>query len=215
MKSIYLTMALGAAFLTGCSSNKEAARTESKTEANTEAKTEPVPQAPAQFKAVFETSKGNFTIECYRDWAPLGTDRFYQLLQSKFFDEARFFRVVPNFVVQFGISGDPKSAALWKTRNLADDPVKQSNRRGTVTFATAGPGTRTTQLFINLADNTPLDGQGFSPFGKVIDGMSVVDHLYQGYGEAPDQGRIEAEGNEYLKAQFERLDFVKTARLAP
>ena len=170
--------------------------------------------APNEFKANFETSKGTVVIEIHRDWAPQGVDRFYQLVQSGFFNDARFFRVVPDFVVQFGIHKDPEVQARWRTANIPDDPVKQSNQRGYLVFATAGPNTRTTQLFINLRDNSQsLDPQGFAPFGRVTEGMDVVDHLYSGYGEAPQQPLIQAQGNQYLQSQFPNLDYIKTAKV--
>jgi peptidyl-prolyl cis-trans isomerase A (cyclophilin A) len=177
-------------------------------------------KAPAVYQAKFDTSKGPFVIEVHRDWAPQGADRFYNLVKNGFFDNARFFRVIEGFMVQFGINGDPKIAAVWRDADIKDDPVKQSNERGTITFATAGPNTRTTQVFINFADNAPLDGQGFSPFGKVVSGMEVVDSLYGGYGEGapngngPDQGRIQSQGNAYLEQDFPKLDFIKTATIA-
>jgi peptidyl-prolyl cis-trans isomerase A (cyclophilin A) len=177
-------------------------------------------KAPAVYQAKFDTSKGPFVIEVHRDWAPQGADRFYNLVKNGFFDNARFFRVIEGFMVQFGINGDPKIAAVWRDADIKDDPVKQSNERGTITFATAGPNTRTTQVFINFADNAALDGQGFSPFGKVVSGMEVVDSLYGGYGEGapngngPDQGRIQSQGNAYLEQDFPKLDFIKTATIA-
>jgi peptidyl-prolyl cis-trans isomerase A (cyclophilin A) len=177
-------------------------------------------KAPAVYQAKFDTSKGPFVIEVHRDWAPQGADRFYNLVKNGFFDNARFFRVIEGFMVQFGINGDPKIATVWRDADIKDDPVKQSNGRGTITFATAGPNTRTTQVFINFADNAPLDGQGFSPFGKVVSGMEVVDSLYSGYGEGapngngPDQGRIQSQGNAYLEQDFPKLDFIKTATIA-
>jgi peptidyl-prolyl cis-trans isomerase A (cyclophilin A) len=177
-------------------------------------------QAPAVYKAKFDTSKGPFVIEVNRDWAPRGADRFYNLVKNGFFDNARFFRVIEGFMVQFGINGDPAIAGVWRDADIKDDPVKQSNKRGTITFATAGPNTRTTQVFINFADNAPLDGQGFSPFGKVVSGMEVVDSLYGGYGEGapngngPDQGRVQQQGNAYLEKNFPKLDFIKTATIA-
>jgi peptidyl-prolyl cis-trans isomerase A (cyclophilin A) len=176
-------------------------------------------QAPAVYKAKFDTSKGPFVIEVNRDWAPRGADRFYNLVKNGFFDNARFFRVIEGFMVQFGINGDPAIASVWRDADIKDDPVKQSNERGTITFATAGPNTRTTQVFINFADNAPLDGQGFSPFGKVVSGMEVVDSLYGGYGEGapngngPDQGRLQQQGNAYLEKDFPKLDFIKTATI--
>ncbi len=176
-------------------------------------------EAPAVYKAKFDTSKGSFVVEVHRDWAPRGADRFYNLVKNGFYDNARFFRVIDGFMVQFGINGDPNIAGVWRDANINDDPVKQSNGRGTITFATAGPNTRTTQVFVNFGDNAGLDGQGFSPFGKVVSGMEVVDSLYDGYGEGapngngPDQGRIQQQGNAYLEKGFPKLDFIKTATI--
>jgi peptidyl-prolyl cis-trans isomerase A (cyclophilin A) len=176
-------------------------------------------QAPATFKVKFSTTKGDFVVEVQREWSPSGADRFYNLVRGGFYDGVRFFRTVRGFMVQFGINGDPAVSKAWKNANIPDDAVKESNRRGFLTFATAGPNTRTTQVFINFADNTRLDPIGFSPFGKVVSGMEVVDNLYAGYGEGPpggqgpDQDRIEAEGNPYLEKQYPLLDAVKTARL--
>src|SRR5271168_2293939 len=151
-------------------------------------------KAPDAFKARFATTKGDFVIEVHRDWSPLGADRFYNLVKNGYFNNAHFFRIVPGFVVQFGLSPNPAINKAWKDANLEDDPVKQTNARGSLSFASAGPNTRTTQLFINLGDNARLDGMGFSPFGTVIEGMDVVDKLYPGYGETPDQGQITEEG---------------------
>lgn len=176
-------------------------------------------KAPATYKARFDTSKGPFVIEVRRDWAPNGADRFYNLVKNGFYDDARFFRVIPGFMVQFGINGDPSLSALWREARIKDDPVKQSNKRGFITFATAGPDTRTTQAFINFADNAPLDGQGFAPFGQVVSGMNVVDALYSGYGEGaprgrgPDQGRLQREGNAYLASGFPQLDYIRKATI--
>jgi peptidyl-prolyl cis-trans isomerase A (cyclophilin A) len=170
-------------------------------------------QAPATFRVRFETTRGTFVVAVTRAWAPLGADRFYNLVRAGFFDDAGFFRVVRGFVVQFGLNGDPRANLAWERARLSDDPVRESNRRGRLTFATAGPGTRTTQLFINTGDNASLDPQGFSPFGEVVEGLNVVDTLYDGYGEEPDQGLITSKGNQYLKTRFPRLDFVKTARI--
>lgn len=171
-------------------------------------------KAPATFRARFTTSRGTFVVSVTRAWSPLGADRFYNLVQAGFFDGVRFFRVVPKFVVQFGLNGDPRVNAAWESARLQDDPVTQTNSRGRITFATAGPGTRTTQLFINLKDNRALDGMGFSPFGEVsAAGMAVVDGIYSGDGELPDQGRITMEGNRYLESQFPRLDYVKKAEI--
>ena len=173
--------------------------------------------APDVFSARFETSKGSFTVEVTRELAPFGADRFYNLVQNGFFDEARFFRVLEGFVAQFGISGDPQVSTVWRQQAIPDDPVQGSNARGTVTYAMAGPNTRTTQIFINYADNTRLDDMGFAPFGRVVDGMEVVESLYGGYGEGapqgrgPSQARIQAEGNAYLEAEFPQLDYVERA----
>ena len=175
--------------------------------------------APAVFRVRLETSRGPLVVEAHREWSPNGVDRFHELVESGYFDNVRFFRVVPGFVVQFGMSGDPASGAMWEPKRIPDDPVTQSNKRGMITFATSGPGTRTTQLFINLQDNVNLDGMGFSPIAEVVEGMSVVDALYGGYGDGPpggagpDQGRITAEGNAYLEKDFPKLDFIRTARV--
>jgi peptidyl-prolyl cis-trans isomerase A (cyclophilin A) len=176
-------------------------------------------RAPAAFRAQFETSAGTFVIEVQRDWAPLGADRFYNLVRSGYYDDVRFFRVVSGFMAQFGIHGDPQVAAAWRDQRIPDDPVRASNTRGMVSFATAGPGTRTTQLFINYGDNARLDGMGFAPFGRVVDGMDVVDRLYAAYGEGaprgrgPDQGRVQTEGNVYLGRAFPRMDYIKRATI--
>lgn len=179
----------------------------------------PNEKAPDVFRARFETTKGTFVVEVHRDWSPHGADRFYNLVKSGFFNGCRFFRVLPGFVAQFGINGDPDVQRRWNV-NIPDDPVKESNRRGTLTFAKSGlPNSRSTQLFINLADNPQLDGMGFSPIGKVVAGMSVVENLYGGYGEGaprgrgPDQTRIQQEGNAYLGRFFPRLDSIKTATI--
>jgi peptidyl-prolyl cis-trans isomerase A (cyclophilin A) len=167
----------------------------------------------------FDTSKGVFVVAVHRDWAPNGADRFYNLVKNGFYDNARFFRVISGFMVQFGISADPKISAVWRQARIKDDPVKQSNGRGLITFATAGPDTRTTQVFINFGDNHGLDRQGFAPFGQVISGMNVVDALYSGYGEGapggngPEQGRTQQEGNAYLISGFPKLDYIKTATI--
>jgi peptidyl-prolyl cis-trans isomerase A (cyclophilin A) len=177
--------------------------------------------APAVYKAKFDTSKGAFVIEVHRDWAPLGADRFYNLVKNGFFDNARFFRVISGFMVQFGINGDPRVMAAWREARIKDDPVRQSNKRGLITFATAGPNTRTTQVFINFGDNAMLDRQGFAPFGQIVSGMNVVDALYAGYGEGapsgqgPEQGRLQMEGNAYLAKEFGKLDYIKKATIEP
>lgn len=171
--------------------------------------------APATFKAEFDTTKGNFVVEVHKDWAPQGADRFYNLVKGGYFTNAAFFRVVPNFMVQFGLNASPAVNAAWRSANLRDDPVKQSNKRGYITFATAGPNTRTTQLFINFKDNGFLDSQGFAPFGEVVEGMEVVDKINSQYGETPDQGRITAEGDAYISKSFPNIDKIKSARILP
>ncbi len=171
------------------------------------------PSMPTEYKVKFDTSKGPFMVEVHREWAPLGSDRFYELVTTGFYDDARFFRVVPKFVVQFGISRDPKASAHWREMNIPDDAVHEKNLRGYLTYAMGGRDSRTTQVFINLADNVNLDAQGFAPFGRVIEGMNVVDSIYSGYGEAPDQNLIQSQGNEYLKSQFPQLDYIKTAKI--
>jgi peptidyl-prolyl cis-trans isomerase A (cyclophilin A) len=171
------------------------------------------------YKVKFETTKGDFVIEVDPAWAPLGAERFRALVEGGFFDGAKFFRVLPGFVVQFGLPADP--AAAPEVDNIPDDPVSQSNRKGMITFATAGPNTRTSQVFINLGDNARLDTMGFAPFGKVVDGMSVVESLYAGYGEGaphgqgPHQGRIRQSGNAYLEASFPKLDGINKAAIIP
>jgi peptidyl-prolyl cis-trans isomerase A (cyclophilin A) len=173
-------------------------------------------KAPAVYKATFKTTRGTFVVTVHRAWAPRGADRFYNLVRAHFFDGVVFFRVVKHFVVQFGISGDPAVSRAWQTANIQDDPVKTSNTAGTFTFADAGPNTRTTQVFVNLGNNAALDTQGFSPFGRVTSGMSVVTHLYGGYGDQPtnDQPQITSQGNAFLRKQFPKLDHIVTARLA-
>jgi len=177
-------------------------------------------KAPEIYRARFTTSKGDFVIEVTRAWAPNGADRFYNLVANGFFDDCRFFRVVYGFMAQFGIHGDPALNSVWSEARIPDDPVQQSNKRGYVTFATAGPNTRTTQVFINFVDkNTSLDSQGFAPFGKVVEGMELVGKLFSGYGEGapkghgPDQNRIQKEGNAYLAKSFPKLDYIKKASI--
>jgi peptidyl-prolyl cis-trans isomerase A (cyclophilin A) len=178
-------------------------------------------KAPATYKVKFDTSKGSFVVEVHRDWAPNGADRFYNLVKNGFYNDARFFRVISGFMVQFGINGNPQISKVWRDANIKDDPVKASNKRGMITFATAGPDTRTTQIFINFGDNAGLDDQGFAPFGQVISGMEVVDALYAEYGEGapqgagPDQGLVQSQGNAYLKKDFPKLDYIKTATIEP
>jgi peptidyl-prolyl cis-trans isomerase A (cyclophilin A) len=176
-------------------------------------------QAPATYKAKFETSKGTFVVQVTRAWAPVGADRFYNLVKNGFFDNGRFFRDIAGFMVQFGLNADPAINAKWRVARIPDDKVTQHNTRGMITFATSGPNARTTQVFINFGDNSNLDGMGFAPFGKVVSGMDVVDKLYSGYGEGapngagPDQTRIQLEGNAYLTKSFPKLDYVKKATI--
>jgi peptidyl-prolyl cis-trans isomerase A (cyclophilin A) len=173
-------------------------------------------RAPAVYKAKFDTSAGVFVIEVHSDWAPNGADRFYNLVKNGFYDNCRFFRVVPGFMVQFGINGDPSIQRNWVNATIPDEPVKQGNTRGLITFAKSGaPNSRTSQVFINFKDNSFLNRQGFSPFGKVIVGMEVVDKIYSGYGEQPDQGHLQAEGNAYLTKAFPKLDYIKKATIEP
>ncbi len=176
-------------------------------------------KAPEMFKVTLDTSKGPIVIEVHREWAPIGADRFYNLVRNGFYNNVRFFRVLQGFMAQFGMSGTPAVQKAWggNAANLKDDPVKQSNKRGYVTFANAGANSRSTQLFINLVDNTFLDPEAmhFAPFGQVVEGMEVADMLYTGYGRTnvPDQGRITDEGNTYLIKEYPKLDFIKTATI--
>lgn len=173
-------------------------------------------QSPDTYAVKLETTKGEIIIDVTRDWAPKGADRFYTLVKSGFFDDVAFFRVISKFMAQVGISGDPDQNALWRERRILDDAVRQSNVRGMVTFATSGPNSRTTQFFINFADNSRLDTMGFAPFGKVRD-MDIADALHAEYGEGaprgngPFQGRLQKEGNAYLKAEFPKLDYIRKA----
>ncbi len=171
---------------------------------------------PDVFKAKFSTSKGDFVVEVHKSWAPLGAARFYNLVKMGYFNDTRFFRAVDGFVVQWGLHGDPAVTSKWQAANINDDPVVpgQSNVRGMVTFAKAGPNTRTTQLFVNYKDNTNLDAMGFPPIGKVIQGMDVVDQFYKGYGERPNQGLIQSKGNAYLNESFPKLDYIREATIA-
>jgi peptidyl-prolyl cis-trans isomerase A (cyclophilin A) len=171
-------------------------------------------KAPDVYKAHFVSTKGDFVIEVHRDWAPNAADRFYNLVKSGFFDDTRFFRVVDGFMVQFGISGDPEVAKKWTNADIPDDPVKQSNKPGFVTFAqTNAPNSRSSQVFINYGDNARLDATRFAPFGQVTKGMDVVTSIYKGYGESPNQGLIQSQGNAYLDSRFPKLDGVKHAEI--
>jgi cyclophilin family peptidyl-prolyl cis-trans isomerase len=169
----------------------------------------------ADFKVKFETSVGDFIVLVHPDWAPIGAAHFKMLVMNGYFDGCRFFRVAKGFVVQFGLNQDPTITRNYTLRRLQDDPVRTTNARGTIVYATAGPNTRTTQLFINLKDNGGLDGQGFAPFGEVIQGMDVVENINDEYGESPDQGRIQDEGGSYLEARYPRLDYIKKASIIP
>ncbi len=199
-----------AALLAGCSSSNKSEKPKESVRVKT--------TVPEEYQVKFDTTKGEFVVAVYRAWAPRGADRFHELVEEKFFDGSRFFRVRPKFIVQFGIHKDPAQTVLWRELKLPDDPVTESNKRATVSFATNGPATRTTQVFINLKDNPQLDARGFSPFGKVVSGMDVVEKLYSGYGEVqalggggPDQTKIEGLGEPYLARNFERLDTINSA----
>jgi peptidyl-prolyl cis-trans isomerase A (cyclophilin A) len=171
-------------------------------------------QAPATYRARFETSKGAFVIQVTREWAPLAADRFYNLVKSGFYDGTRFFRVRPGFMAQFGLHGDPEVSSAWRTANLRDEKPAQSNTRGRVSFTQeSGPNTRFTMVFISYADNSYLDASGFAPFGEVVSGMPVLEKLNGEYGNTPDQRRIVREGNAYLSAEFPRLDSIKKATI--
>ena len=170
-------------------------------------------EAPDTFSVQFECTNGTFVLECTKAWAPIGVQRFYDLVREGFYDNAAFFRVVPGFVVQFGLAADPKATAKWKAKQIKDDPVIESNKEGSICFATSGPNTRTSQLFINLGNNARLDGMGFAPFGKVISGMDVVRKITSKYGEQPNQGMITMEGADYLKKNFPEMDGIKKATL--
>ncbi len=208
--------ALGALLLVlaGCGGQPEKKKEEAKAPPKLD-------KAPPEFRARFATSRGDFVIAVTREWAPRAADRFYELVSTGFYDEQRFYRVRPTFVVQWGIHGKPAIARLWANMRMLDDPVKQPNKRGTVSFAMAGPATRTTQVFINMADNSKtLDKSGFAVFGKVTSGLEeVVEKLYSAYGEmaprgsGPDPNKIELEGNGYLEAKYPRLDYIKKATI--
>jgi len=171
--------------------------------------------APPVYSAAFKTTKGTFVVTVHRAWAPRGADRFYNLVRNGFYDDVSLFRVIPGFVVQFGISSKPSIARVWANANIRDDPVKHANTRGTITFADAGPNTRSTQVFVNLVDNGRLGRLGFAPFGEVTSGMSVLGKLYSGYGEQPAsaQGQMVEQGKAFLERTFPRLDSILTARI--
>lgn len=176
-------------------------------------------KAPAKYKVKFVTTQGDVVFEVTRAWAPNGADRFYNLVKIGYFEDIAFFRVVDGFMAQFGIHGAPEVNTKWRMARIDDDPVKESNKRGYLTFATSGPNSRTVQMFINFKDNARLDASGFAPIGKVVEGMDIVDKLYKGYGEGaprgdgPDQGRVQMQGNSYLRDNFPKMDYIKSASL--
>ncbi len=208
MKAYLLPLLVLSIMFTSCSSTEKATTGSGPVDPSKWTK-----QSPASYKARFETTAGPFTVEVQREWSPLGADRFFNLVQSGYFNGARFFRVVPGFVVQFGLNADPAITAAWKSQNLQDDPVRRSNGRGFLSFATSGPNTRTTQLFINLGDNVRLDQMGFSPFGLVTEGMEAVDKITAEYAESPQQPEIEQKGEAYLQQNFPKLDKVTKASI--
>jgi peptidyl-prolyl cis-trans isomerase A (cyclophilin A) len=184
-------------------------------------KEEPKVVVPEVFRVKFETSKGDFVVEAQRAWAPHGVDRFHELVRMKYFDQGRFFRVVPGFIAQFGVHRDFNVHGKWREYFIVDDPPQLKNLRGTLAYAMSGPTTRATEIFINLADNKALDDQGFVPFAKVVQGMDVVDKFYAGYGEMRPEGkyidptRVEGEANEYLTQRFPNLDFILHTEFVP
>jgi peptidyl-prolyl cis-trans isomerase A (cyclophilin A) len=213
---------LAGAILSGCPKSEEA-QTKRGTEHSSvstppEKASEAPKRAPDRYTVELDTTKGAIVIDVHRDWAPHGADRFYELVKDGYYTDVAFFRVIGGFMAQVGISGDPAINAQWRQKTIPDDPVKASNTRGTVTFATSGPNSRTTQFFINFADNSRLDSLGFAPFGKVQD-MAPVDALYDGYGEGaprgrgPSQGLIQSQGNAYLRESFPKLDYIKSAKI--
>jgi peptidyl-prolyl cis-trans isomerase A (cyclophilin A) len=171
-------------------------------------------QAPPTYSVNLDTSKGLIVIQVHRDWAPIAADRFYNLVKNGFYDEARFFRVVPNFMVQFGMNADPAVTRVWSGASMKDEPTKQGNKKGYVTFARTGaPNSRGTQLFINYKDNNFLDAQGFAAFGEVTKGMDIAEAINSQYAEKPNQGDITSQGNAYLNKEFPKLDYIKTATI--
>lgn len=217
--SCRLLVAAVVLFAAGCGQKSEPPEPEMQEGQTAQSWVPPNEQAPATYRVRFETNEGDFVVEVVREWAPHGADRFYNLVKTGFYDGCRFFRVLPGFVVQWGINGDPRVQKKWD-KNIPPDKVVESNTRGTMTYAMGGrPDTRSTQVFINLGNNSRLDADGFAPFGRVVSGMDVVSRLYGGYGEGsprgrgPAQGRIQREGNTYLKANFPRLDYIKQATL--
>jgi peptidyl-prolyl cis-trans isomerase A (cyclophilin A) len=217
--SLMMAASLFLAIVPGLATAQEAAKP------NTEKLMNPAQlneKAPETFQVKFDTTKGEFIVDVTRAWAPIGADRFFNLVKNGFFDDSGLFRVVKNFMVQFGMSGDPKVSRALMRSNIMDDPVKQSSKRGYITYAMGGPNTRTTQVFISYIDNSRLDSMGFAPFGKVTKGMDVVDSIYSGYGDMPSQGgagpdptQIANQGNAYLRKDFPKLDFIKSATIEP
>ena len=214
---------LAGAFLAGCPKNAVTEQSERERAPEPEpaaAAEQPASrvEAPSEYTVELDTTRGAIVIDVRREWAPNGADRFYELVQSGYYTDVAFFRVIGSFMAQAGISGDPLVNVQWRGKPIEDDPVKASNTRGMVTFAAAGPDSRTTQFFINFANNARLDTMGFAPFGKVQD-MAPVDALYDGYGEGaprgrgPSQARIQSEGNAYLRESFPKLDYIKSAKL--
>jgi len=219
MKSLFMSVVLCCAVFAQTPASKSAtSKTGAAAPARSSALLNPAAlhaKAPDMYKVLFTTTKGDFTVDVHRDWAPLGADRFYNLVKNGFFTNSAFFRVVPGFIVQFGLGPNPEVNKVWEMAAIKDDPVKNSNKRGTLVFATAGPNTRTTQLFINFRDNAGLDGQGFAAFGEVSQGMEVVDMITSMYGERPDQGQIRDQGDAYIMKNFPMIDKIKTAKVLP
>ncbi len=218
MRTLALCMLAGV-ILVGCPKEEDAKPTgQGEAAPAPEAEKETKVTAPAEYTVELDTTKGAIVIDVRREWAPHGADRFYELVKNGYYTDVAFFRVIGGFMAQVGIHGDPALTAEWREKRIPDDPVKASNARGTVTFATSGPDSRTTQFFINFTDNSRLDGMGFSPFGKVKD-MAPVDALYDGYGEGAPRGRgpsqalMQSRGNAYLRESFPRLDYIKSAKV--
>jgi len=212
-----LALSLVAMCILGCSSETPTASDPGLPEAASSDK-KPAATNMQDYQVLLETTKGNIKLDVHPEWSPKGAERFKELVELGFYDNCAFFRVLDGFMAQVGINGDPELHAKWRDKNITDDPVVESNTRGTVSFANGGPNTRSTQFFINYGDNSRLD-YGFSPFAQVTEGMDVVDSLYKAYGEGapngpgPDQQRIVFEGNDYLKKEFPMLDYIKKARI--
>jgi cyclophilin family peptidyl-prolyl cis-trans isomerase len=169
--------------------------------------------APDSFRVALATSKGDIVVEVYKSWSPHGAERFYQLVSQRFFDDQRFFRVLPQYIAQFGANDDPKWNDRWDEQKIPDDPRRESNRRGTLVFAAEDSNSRSHQLFFNLKDNPKLDPQGFVPIGRVVEGMGVLDSLYDDYGDTPKYHLIATLGNSYLRRMFPKLDYIERARV--